>query len=239
MNFSNIKKYFLNLCGAMLVSILIVFVYLIASAFESTNKLFSNQTINSMSTFIISFIIVFILAKVYNEGILEDSYKKLSIKSFLSYDKKYISLTLTLLIISIVFGAILSVIISNLTQAHGFDTKFNLIVFIGAFTYIPFIEELIFRGMFFNIASNVLDMKNNTVMKIAIIVNLITFLLMHYTSVGFPNFNLFLSLLASILPRVVISASLIYIYIKTKDIKYNIILHMLYNFIIIIINSIL
>lgn len=71
MNFSNIKKYFLSFCGAILVSILIVFVYLIASAFESTNKLFSNQTINSISTFIISFIIVFVLAKVYNEGILD------------------------------------------------------------------------------------------------------------------------------------------------------------------------
>lgn len=238
MNFSNIKKYFLSFCGAILVSILIVFVYLIASAFESTNKLFSNQTINSISTFIISFIIVFVLAKVYNEGILEDSYKKLSIKSFLNYDKKYILLTLRLLTISIIFGSILSVIISNLTQGHDFDTKFNLLLLIGGFTYIPFIEELIFRGMFFNIASNLLDMKNNTVMKIAIIVNLITFLIMHYTSIGVPNFNFFLSLLASTLARIVISTSLIYIYIKTKDIKYNIILHMLYNFIIIIINSI-
>ncbi|MCC0735430.1 CPBP family intramembrane metalloprotease [Clostridioides sp. ZZV14-6009] len=238
MNFSNIKKYFLNFCGAILVSLLIVFVYLIASAFESTNKLFSNQTINSMSTFIISFIIVFVLAKVYNEGILEDSYKKLSIKSFLNYDKKYISLTLSLLIISIVFCKILALIIYDLTQEYGSDTELSLAIFISSFTYVPFIEELIFRGMFFNIASNLLDMKNNTVIKITIIVNLITFLIMHYTSFGFPNFNLFLSLLASILPRVVISASLIYIYIKTKDIKYDIILHMLYNFIIIIINSI-
>lgn len=111
MNFSNIKKYFLSFCGAILVSILIVFVYLIASAFESTNKLFSNQTINSISTFIISFIIVFVLAKVYSKGILEDSYKKLSIKSFLNYDKKYILLTLRLKTLSTILFCICYIIL--------------------------------------------------------------------------------------------------------------------------------
>lgn len=59
MNFSNIQKYFLNFCGAILVSLLIVFVYLIASAFESTNKLFSSQTINSIQ------IIPYIFISIY------------------------------------------------------------------------------------------------------------------------------------------------------------------------------
>ncbi|WP_416389920.1 CPBP family intramembrane glutamic endopeptidase [Terrisporobacter petrolearius] len=32
------------------------------------------------------------------------------------------------------------------------------------------------------------------------------------------------------LPTLLISISFTYVYVKTKDIKYNIILHMLYNF---------
>ncbi|UEL47226.1 CPBP family glutamic-type intramembrane protease [Terrisporobacter hibernicus] len=51
----------------------------------------------------------------------------------------------------------------------------------------------------------------------------------HYISYNLADFNLILSLLIAIIPRLAISISLTYIYIKTKDIKYNIILHIVYN----------
>lgn len=239
MNFSHAKKYLINFCVGILISLLIVFVYFLTSAFQSINSAIQNHTIKTISTFIISFIIVVILAKMYNEGIIEDTYKKLSLKSFFKYDKKHMSSILSLLIVSIIFAKGTSIFISKLTEGYGSDSNSGMLTFITAFTYVPFIEELIFRGLFFNVAYNLLDMKNPIVKNIAVIVNIILFLTMHYSSCGFPRFNMTLSLLISILPRIVISASIIYIYIETRDIKYNIILHMIYNFTAYVISYIL
>ncbi|MBY2478746.1 CPBP family intramembrane metalloprotease, partial [Clostridioides difficile] len=232
MNLSYVKKYFINFCIAILISLLIAFVYFITSAFQSINSAIQNQMIKTISTFIISFIIVVILAKMYNESIVENTYKKLSLKSFFKYnkyDKKHISTILSLLMVSIIFAIGTSIFISKLTEGYGSDSNSGMITFIAAFTYVPFLEELIFRGLFFNIASSLLDMKNPIVKNIAVVANIILFLTMHYSSCGFPIFNIPLSLLISILPRIVISASMVYIYIETRDIKYNIFLHMIYN----------
>lgn len=239
MNLSYVKKYFINFCLAILISLLIAFVYFITSAFQSINSAIQNQMIKTISTFIISFIIVVILAKMYNENIVENTYKKLSLKSLFKYDKKHISTILSLLMVSIIFAIGTSIFISKLTEGYDSDSNFGMIDFIAAFTYVPFLEELIFRGLFFNIASSLLDMKNHIVKNIAVVANIILFLTMHYSSCGFPRFNIPLSLLISILPRIVISASMVYIYIETRDIKYNIFLHMIYNFTAYVINYIL
>lgn len=239
MNLSYVKKYFINFCVAILISLLIAFVYFITSAFQSINSAIQTQMIKTISTFIISFIIVVILAKMYNENIVENTYKKLSLKSLFKYDKKHISTILSLLMVSIIFAIGTSIFISKLTEGYDSDLNFGMIDFIAAFTYVPFLEELIFRGLFFNIASSLLDMKNHIVKNIAVVANIILFLTMHYSSYGFPIFNIPLSLLISILPRIVISASMVYIYIETRDIKYNIFLHMIYNFTAYVINYIL
>lgn len=242
MNLSYVKKYFINFCVAILISLLIAFVYFITSAFQSINSAIQNHMIKTISTFIISFIIVVILAKMYNENIVENTYKKLSLKSLFKYnkyDKKHISTILSLLMVSIIFAIGTSIFISKLTEGYDSDSNFGMIDFIAAFTYVPFLEELIFRGLFFNIASSLLDMKNHIVKNIAVVANIILFLTMHYSSCGFPIFNMPLSLLISILPRIVISASMVYIYIETRDIKYNILLHMIYNFTAYVINYIL
>lgn len=135
-----------------------------------------------------------------------------------------------MLLISLLFAEVTSTIISNLTNRYNYSyNSYHLIYIIGTFTCIPIIEELIFRGLFFNIAFEWLDMKNNTTRNIVVICNIIMFLSLHYRNYNIPNFNIILSLLISFLPRLLVSISLSYIYIKTKDIKYNIILHMLYN----------
>ncbi|MCC3863192.1 CPBP family intramembrane metalloprotease [Terrisporobacter petrolearius] len=109
------------------------------------------------------------------------------------------------------------------------------ILLISAFTFRPLMEELIFRGVYFNIASDYLDMKNNVVKNMVIITNIILFMLLHTENWGYSNYNIILSVISSALPRLVGSISITYIYIKTKDIKYNIILHMLNNFLGVII----
>ncbi len=82
-------------------------------------------------------------------------------------------------------------------------------------------------------------MNNKTIKNIVIIINIIMFMSVHYVSYNFPNFNIILSLLIAILPKLAVSISLTYVYMKTKDIKYNIILHIVYNFLIISIDYIL
>ncbi|UEL47225.1 CPBP family glutamic-type intramembrane protease [Terrisporobacter hibernicus] len=45
------------------------------------------------------------------------------------------------------------------------NIQLSFIFWVGAITYSPIIEELIFRGIFFNIASTWLDINNKTVKK--------------------------------------------------------------------------
>ena len=119
---------------------------------------------------------------------------------------------------------------SHITGQMPYGNAPNIILLISAFTFRPLMEELIFRGVYFNIASDYLDMKNNVVKNIVIITNIILFMILHTRDWGYSNYNLILSVISSALPRLLISISITYIYVKTKDIKYNIILHMLNNF---------
>lgn len=236
----NAKKYFLNFCGAVLISLLTIIIFLLFQSIELIEELFSNQIISFIVVFIAYFIAIFILSKIYNDGILQNTYKKISLRSFLEYDKKYVLLTLSLLIISRLFPLLIDKVMYRMfSQINIPDVQLSFIFLIGAFTYAPIVEELIFRGIFFNIASDWIDMNDKTVKNIVIIINIIMFMSLHYVSYNLPDFNVILSLLIAIIPRLAISISLTYVYMKTKDIKYNIILHIVYNFLIFSINYIL
>lgn len=236
----NAKKYFFNFCGAVLISLLTIIIFLLFQSIELIEELFSNQIISFIVVFIAYFIAIFILSKIYNDGILQNTYKKISLRSFLEYDKKYVLLTLSLLIISRLFPLLIDKVMYRMfSQINIPDVQLSFIFLIGAFTYAPIVEELIFRGIFFNIASDWIDMNDKTVKNIVIIINIIMFMSLHYVSYNLPDFNVILSLLIAIIPRLAISISLTYVYMKTKDIKYNIILHIVYNFLIFSINYIL
>jgi membrane protease YdiL (CAAX protease family) len=234
MNTTNMKKYIFSFLGALLISLITVFVFVFLMLFEEVNFLFSNQIIGNTLLFTASLAVILILAKVYNDGIYNNPTKKISVKSFFSYDKKYVLLVLSLIIISMLFVENIHIITSKISQGHDADIKFSIVDLIGAFTYTPFIEELIFRGIFFNLAFNNLDMEKKIVKYIVIIVNIMCFVVIHYIDYG----SYFVSILISLLPKLAISTSLVFVYLKTRDIKYNIILHMLYNFIIIFVSYI-
>ena len=239
MNISDMKKYFLNLCGAVFISLVSFFVFGISVSFEEISQLFSNQIIKNSLIFIPSLLIILILSKIYNDGVLYNSFEKISINSFISYSKKYVLLVLSLLIISILSVDIIGIILSKIiTQNYGTKKLYDFVDLIGAITYTPFIEELVFRGLFFNLTFNLLDMENKVVKYIAITTNIMMFMSIHYVDYSLANYNILFSLLISVVPKLAISTSLVYVYFKTRDIKYNIILHMLYNFIIILISFI-
>jgi membrane protease YdiL (CAAX protease family) len=85
-----------------------------------------------------------------------------------------------------------------------------------------------------NLTFNNLDMEKKIVKYIVIIVNIMCFVVIHYIDYG----SCFVSILMSLLPKLAMSTSLVFVYLKTRDIKYNIILHMLYNFFIIFVSYI-
>ena len=228
---SLLPKYFLNLCGAILIFLGTCLLLLLTQIFERTEGLSSSDMINAIIFFTGYFVIILIACKIYNNGILENAYRKISIKSLLDYNKKYILLTLSLLIISVLLGVLFLYIIEQVPYGNVSDDELNsILLLISAFTLRPFMEELIFRGIYFNAADDYLDMKNNVVKNIVIIANIILFIIIHTRDWGYPNYNFILSVITCALPKLVASISFTYIYIKTKDIKYNIILHMLYNF---------
>lgn len=70
MNISNMEKYFLNLCGTVFISFVSFFVFGISVSFEEISQLFSNQIIKNSLIFIPSLLIILILSKIYNEGVL-------------------------------------------------------------------------------------------------------------------------------------------------------------------------
>nr|WP_312983811.1 CPBP family intramembrane glutamic endopeptidase [Clostridioides sp.] len=232
MNISNMKKYFLSFCGAVLIFFFIVFVFIASYGFQEISRIIPNKILSISSLLVTIFIMILILSKIYNDGIFNKSFKKLSLKNFFSYNKKYVLLSLSLVIFSVLFANVISEITTKITQGYDLDIdieeEINYLI-IGIIIYAPFIEELMFRGIFFNIASNLLDMENKVVKHITILTNIMAFMMIHYIGYGFTNFNFTLSLLLAILPRIAVSVSLVYVYLKTKDIKYNIILHMLYN----------
>ena len=223
---SLLPKYFFNLCGAILIFLVTCISLLLVQIFERTEGLSSSDIINAIIFFTGYFVIILISCKIYNNGILENAYRKISIKSIFDYNKKDILLTLSLLIIGFSCLYLFSNVIFQISPGDDPNIEISNIILISAFTFRPFMEELIFRGIYFNVASDYLDMKNNVVKNIVIITNIILFILLHN-----KNWNYFtLSAISYALPTLLISISFTYVYIKTKDIKYNIILHMLYNF---------
>ena len=232
---SSLPKYFLNFCGAILIFLVTLLLLALLQAFEQIEGLFSSDIINAILFFTGYFVIILVSCKIYNNGILENSYRKISIKSFFDYNKKDILLTLSLLIMSMLWGYLCLYITEQISYGNAPDIELSNILLISAFTFRPLMEELIFRGMYFNIASDFLDMKNNVVKNIVIITNIILFMLIHTENWGYDNYNLILSVMSCALPRLVASISITYIYAKTKDIKYNFILHILNNFLGIII----
>lgn len=235
----NYKRYFFAFCGAVLIFLLTYFVFMLFQCIELIEGLFSNQGFSIISVFIAYFIAILILSKIYNNGILKNNYKKISLRSFCEYNKKYALLTSSLLIISMLYIPLINKAINIIIpQIDSAEIQLSFIFYIGAFTYSPIVEELIFRGIFFNIADNWIDMNDKTLKNIVIIVNIIMFMSIHYISYNLVSFNFIISLLMAIISRLTVSISLTYIYIKTKDIKYNIALHIVYNFFIISVNYI-
>jgi len=232
---SLLPKYFFNFCGAILIFLVTCISLVLIQIFERTEGLSSSDMINAIIFFTGYFVIILVSCKIYNNGILENAYRKISIKSLLDYNKKYILLTLSLPIMSMLWGYLCSHITEQMPYGNAPNMELSNILLISAFTFRPLMEELIFRGVYFNIASDYLDMKNNVVKNIVIITNIILFMLLHTENWGYSNYNIILSVISSALPKLVGSISLTYIYIKTKDIKYNIILHMLNNFLGVII----
>lgn len=225
----NIKKYISNFCGAVFISLLSFIIFAFSLCFEEISRLFTNQIIKNTLIFVPAFLMILILSKVYNEGVLYNPFDKISIKSFINYNKKYVLLVLSLITISLLFVEIIDIISTKITQDYDNIMIYDFIMLIGAITYTPFIEELVFRGLFFNLAFNLLDLENKVVKYIAIITNIILFSYIHYIDYDLQSYNFLLSSLISVVPKLAVSTSLVYVYFKTKDIKYNIILHMLYN----------
>lgn len=229
------KKYLFSFCSIILLFLITLFIYTVATMAESIEIFFSNQITNIIMVFIVYSIIIFLLCKVYNDGILQNTYREVSISSLFKYDKKYVVLTLSLFFISIFYCYLSSEVLEQiLYQVNEPDLKLSMIYYLGAITYSPIIEEIVFRGIFFNMASRWLDMKDKTVRYMVIIMNIIMFMSIHYIGYSFSEHNFVLSLLIAIIPRLFVSVSLTYLYIKTKDIKYNCILHMIYNCFIIL-----
>ncbi|WP_343342739.1 CPBP family intramembrane glutamic endopeptidase [Terrisporobacter petrolearius] len=227
---SLLPKYFFNFCGAILIFLVTCISLLLIQIFERTEGLSSSDMINAIIFFTGYFVIILISCKIYNNGILENSYRRISLKSLCDYNKKYILLTLSLLIMSMLCGDLGLYITEKIPYGNAPDIEISNILLISVFTFRPFMEELIFRGIYFNIAYDYLDMKNNVVKNIVIITNITLFIIIHTGNCGYPNYNIILSVITCALPRLAISISTTYIYVKTKDIKYNIILHMLNNF---------
>lgn len=227
---SLLPKYFFNFCGAILIFLITCILLLLIQIFERTEGLSSSDMINAIIFFTGYLVIILITCKIYNNGILENAYRKISLKSLLDYNKKYILITLSLPMMSMLWGYLCSHITEQMPYGNASNMELSNILLISAFTFRPLMEELIFRGGYFNIAYDYLDMKNNVVKNIVIITNIILFIIIHTRDWGYSNYNLILSVISSALPRLLISISLTYIYVKTKDIKYNIILHMLNNF---------
>ncbi|CEN75155.1 CAAX amino terminal protease self-immunity [[Clostridium] sordellii] len=228
------KKYFLNFCGAILISIIISLISSIVVSYEFIGSFFKKQFISTSVILVTGIIVALLLVKAYNDEIKKTPFRRLTLESFTKYDKKYIKLIMILGLISIVISIIM--IFFNDRVIHAYDSQatdinWNLV---SGFMVIPFIEELLTRGIFFNIAYDFLDMENNIVIKIAIVVNIIMFMFLHYIHINFQSHAFILSLLVAFSPRLAIGISLTYIYMKTKDIKYNIILHTMYNFVLIL-----
>ncbi|MFR3567726.1 MAG: lysostaphin resistance A-like protein [Paraclostridium sordellii] len=229
-----IKKYFLNFCGAVLISIIISLISSIIISYEFIGSFFKSQFISTVVILVVGIIVIVLLSKVYNDEIGKTPFRRLTLESFTKYDKKYIKLIMILVVISLIASIIM--IFLNDKVIHAYDSRVTDINWnlVSGFMVIPFIEELLTRGIFFNIAYDFLDMKNEIVLKITIVVNIIMFMCLHYIYIDFQRHSFVLSLLVAFSPRLAIGISLTYIYMKTKDIKYNIILHTMYNFILIL-----
>ncbi len=226
----NFKKYFLNFFGALLISIAIFLIFQVVSCYELIGAFFTNGLIKTVILLAVGSLVVFLLAKAYNDELGRTPFDKLTLKSFTSYDKKDLKLTLILTGISLIAAVGMDVFVYRYIVGNHYPTiDFSYNPFL-TFMIVPFVEELLMRGVFFNIAYDFLDMKNKVVRNIAIVVNILMFLSMHYVPFNFTGHAFVLSLLVASLPRLVISCSLTYIYVKTKDIKYNILMHMIYNF---------
>ncbi len=87
--------------------------------------------------------------------------------------------------------------------------------FLDFYLFIPFFEEILFRGIYFNLFVNSQDFKNRI---FNLLMNSFIFAIVHFKS----NVYMFLSVFVH---------SIIYglIYLRTKNIKYPIFLHMIFN----------
>ncbi|WP_304340560.1 CPBP family intramembrane glutamic endopeptidase [Metaclostridioides mangenotii] len=231
MDYSVFKKYFLNLCGAILIFLFITILFSFTQQVISIDQLFSNRFIGSILSTLCFFIFTFIIVKVYNDGIINSMYKKISINSLLHFNKKNMLLLLLLLLIAFAYvGLLLSTVFKEIIINNG-SKEYNLgyIIMFKTILVAPVLEELYFRGIFYNIAINSLKIEKLSDEYFIAIINSILFSLLHYNSFATLNIGVFLSLLMAFLMILVYSISFWFIYIKTKDIKYNITLHILIN----------
>lgn len=153
------KKLFFNFCGAILIGFLITLIFSFIAQLKLINQLFLNQMVGGILQFSLLALIILILFKVYNEEIGKTTFKKISAKDFFEFNKKDLKMVLFLLVISIILGGIISSIIAMIAQDQESNVTITAIYVIGTITYTPFLEELVFRGMFYNLAYEWLDMK--------------------------------------------------------------------------------
>jgi membrane protease YdiL (CAAX protease family) len=158
-------------------------------------------------------------------------YKKVSINSLLHFNKKNMLLLLILLFVAFAYVWLLlsnvfkEILINNGSKEYNLGYNFMFKTILVA----PILEELYFRGIFYNIAINSLKVEKLSDEYFIAITNSILFSLLHYHSFATLNISVFLSLLMAFLTIIVYSISFWFIYMKTKDIKYNITLHILIN----------
>lgn len=231
MDYSGFKKYFLNFCGAILLFLFITILFSFTQQVMLIDQLFSNRIIGSILSTLCFFIFTFIIVKVYNDGIINSMYKKVSINSLLHFNKKNMLLLMLLLFISFAYvGLLLSTVFKEIIINNG-SKEYNLgyIIMFKTILVAPVLEELYFRGIFYNIAINWLKVEKLSDEYFIAIINSILFSLLHYHSYATLNISVFLSLLMAFFMILVYSISFWFIYMKTKDIKYNITLHILIN----------
>ena len=65
----NIKKYFLSFLGTILIFLITLFIYMMVMTAESIEIFFSNQITSIIIVFMVYSIIIFLLSKIYNDGI--------------------------------------------------------------------------------------------------------------------------------------------------------------------------
>lgn len=218
---NNKKKIILNI-----FMFLFYFIYqLIAILFIDLIKIDINNNFSKSLYLFISSLIYFIIILLVYKNELKNDYKKFDLKIFIKYIPIYI--------IGLIFMAISSYIISNITGVSTSSNEtavreyiklFPIYMSFSTVIYAPFVEEITFRKTFRNLINDKI---------LFILISGIMFGLVHISITNNTNNDLFM-----IIPYIIMGIDFSYIYYKSNNIFTTITLHSIHNLILLIIQFI-